>query len=160
MIMCHLCNLNIIPIFLSSSYFLSFFLHIPCIRIAKNYRVQLTKSWCAPSICGKTWLLTQVLPWKGCICLPFPPIIPLFTHLCLKIALDLRVRFLFGLKSWTNYALRFHKLDRKLDSHIDTCFFFRLFLKTSVVAMLSTSYECRVCPGVVVDCKTFDFSFV
>ena len=33
------------------------------------------------------------------------------------------------------------------------------FLKSSrcVIAVLSTSYECRGCPGVVVDCKTFDF---
>lgn len=64
------------------------------------------------------------------------------------------MRFLFGLKSWTNYALQFHRLDRELDPHSDT--FLVLFSKSfcRVIAMLSTSYECRGCPGVVVDCKT------
>lgn len=102
---------------------------------------------------------------KGCylltVSLPTPPeISPSPTpqeptlHLCLKIALDLHMRFLFGLKSWTNYALQFHRLDRELDPHSDT--FLVLFSKSfcRVIAMLSTSYECRGCPGVVVDCKT------
>lgn len=67
-------------------------------------------------------------------------------HRCLKIALDLHVRFLFGLKVGTNYALQFHRLDRELHSHSDTII---IFLR--LIAVLSTSYECRGCPGVVVD---------
>lgn len=43
---------------------------------------------------------------------------------------------------------------------VQTIFFFLLLFveRVRVIAMLSTSYECRGCPGVVVDCKTFFFS--
>lgn len=73
-----------------------------------------------------------------------------FCTFVLKIALDLHVRFLFGLKSWTNYALQIHRLDKRAR------FPFRhVSWRVCVASLLSTSYECRGCPGVVVECKTF-----
>lgn len=97
-------------------FILFFFWHLPCMCVAKKEKkrdwVQLTKGWRAPSSCGKARLLTQALTCKGCICSPCPP--PLhpipctsLLHpdtLCLKIALDLQVRFLFGLKQIMHYS--------------------------------------------------------
>lgn len=96
-------------------YFILFFassLHVRSQKGKKRDWVQLTKGWRAPSSCGKARLLTQALTCKGCICSPCPP--PLhpipctsLLHpdtLCLKIALDLQVRFLFGLKQIMHYS--------------------------------------------------------
>lgn len=130
MIMCHLCNFyaNLIRIFLTCSHVIFLcsvflFLHILCVCVAKkNIGFRWRRVDVQQASCEALWYNTTVdsgIVVKGLYLLTvsLPP--PLL-HLCLKIALDLHVRFLFGLKSWTNYALQFHRLDRELDSHWDT----------------------------------------
>lgn len=116
MIMCHLCNLytSVIREFVGCSHII-----FPCSCLfvfafslclcSQNYCVHLTRSWCAPHILRGSvvwhdcWL--RYCREKGCICLlwlspidpPSPsPLLPL--HPCLKIALELHMRYLFGLK--------------------------------------------------------------
>lgn len=86
MIMCHLCNFyaNLTRIFLTCSHIVClcclFFAHSLCLcsqKILGFAGEELTCTTHPVRLCGKTRLLTQVLSWKGCICLLCPEPLPL-----------------------------------------------------------------------------------
>lgn len=131
-----------------------FFLHFAfslrvCVAktvVLTQERVDVQQAATREALWFLTRLLTQVLSFKGLYLLispaprpsPRPP-----PHPCLKIALALHMRYLIGLNMNKLCTTIFRDL-RAQYSRADT-FVFRAFASCH----LSTSSECRGCPGVV-----------
>lgn len=148
MIMCHLCNLytNLTRIFLSCSHIIFlcsvfFFSYSLCLCSQKISGLVDEESTCTKHPAMLLWYNTTVdsgIVVKGLYLLTVslsqtPPPPPL--HLCLKIALDLHVRFLFGLKSWTNYALQFSQTWQRARFPFRRIVLFFFFWRVRIVSL-------------------------